>query len=65
MTEQERWELVQKYADIITLNGEPAFISGYKHRFPLVIQKKTGLGCEFSWDAIRRVCEEKGGAFTS
>jgi hypothetical protein len=46
----------------ITLNGEPAFITG---RFPRVVQRATRLGCEFSWQAIANVIDVKEGRFQS
>jgi hypothetical protein len=49
----------------ITLNGEPAFITGRQQRFPRIVQRATRLGCEFSWPAIANVIDNKGGAFRS
>jgi hypothetical protein len=49
----------------ITLNGEPAFITGRHLRFPRVVQRATRLGCEFSWQAIANVIDVKEGRFQS
>jgi len=64
-TLEEREELIREYGDQITLNGEPAYISGYKHKYPLVVQKESGFAAHWSWSAIFHVCETKGGAFQS
>lgn len=49
----------------IRLNGEPARIRrGYHDRFAMVEQIKTGLGCEWSWEAAERIAQA-GGNFRS
>jgi len=48
-----------------TLNGRPAQITGYRRDFALVRDKETGLGCEFSWEAVDHVVIHKKGAFQS
>jgi hypothetical protein len=37
------------------LNGELATITGRKNDFALIIQKSTGLGCEFAWQTVERI----------
>ena len=44
----------------VTLNGEPAVISGRHLRFAMVRQIRTGLGAEWSWTAAARIVEEGG-----
>jgi hypothetical protein len=48
----------------VTLNGEPAKISGVYYRFATVTQLKTRLGAEWSWEAVKRVVAN-GGDFKS
>lgn len=48
----------------VTLNGERAKIGGVKNAFATVTQFKTGLSCEFSWEAVERIVA-KGGRFES
>lgn len=48
----------------ITLNGEPARVTGVNKRFATVTQRKSGLSAEWSWEAVERVIA-KGGAFKS
>lgn len=48
----------------VTLNGEPAQVSGLYMPFAKVTSLVTGLHCEFSWQAVARV-RAKGGAFSS
>lgn len=50
----------------ITLNGAKARITGWRDpQFGHVTQHGTGLGAEWSWAAIARVCQRSGGAFKS
>jgi len=46
-----------------TLNGEPARISGYRNDFATVTQLDSGLSAEWSWPAVRRIVEQRDGAF--
>lgn len=48
----------------ITLNGEPASISGIRNQFATVTQRTSGLSAEWSWEAAARICE-RDGAFKS
>lgn len=48
----------------VTLNGEPAKVSGVYNRFATVTQLKTRLSAEWSWEAVERVVA-KGGDFKS
>jgi hypothetical protein len=48
----------------VTLNGRPAMIVGANTRFPRVVDIETGLGAEWSHEAIERVLAA-GGAFES
>lgn len=48
----------------ITLNGEPAVLSGIRNQFATVTQSRTGLKAEWSWEAVRNVIR-KGGRFES
>ena len=48
----------------LTLNGEPARIIGPRSDFAQVIQRKTGLSAEWSWEAAARICASDG-AFES
>lgn len=43
-------------AQQVTLNGLPAKITGYRQPFAKVTQISTGLGDEWSWEAVRLVC---------
>lgn len=49
----------------VTLNGEPAVISGALRRFATVTSLVTGLSAEWSWAAVQRVIAEERGAFQS
>lgn len=48
----------------ITLDGDPARIIGTRKEFATVINRTTGLGAEWSWEAVARVCA-RDGAFKS
>jgi len=49
----------------VTLNGERAVVTGVKNVFATVIQVDTGLGCEFSWEAVEYVITNNSGSFKS
>lgn len=40
----------------VTLNGFPAKITGYNKPFARVTQIASGLGAEWSWEAVRLIC---------
>jgi hypothetical protein len=48
----------------VTLNGEPARITGTALRYAHVTQVASGLSADWSWEAVERVVA-KGGAFQS
>jgi hypothetical protein len=48
-----------------TLNNEPAFISGVYNDFATVRQRRSGLGCEWSWLTVEHVLLHCDGAFKS
>jgi hypothetical protein len=48
----------------VTLNGEPAMISGASRDFANVTQLGTGLSCEWAWSTVARIVA-KGGEFKS
>lgn len=39
----------------VTLNGERARIIGARDTFAWVVQLKTGLQAEYSWESVKRV----------
>ena len=50
----------------ITLNGQPAKITGYRKPFATVTDIATGLGAEWSWEAVANVVNGPSkGAFKS
>lgn len=53
-----RRELCQ--AQGITLDGEPARISGALHQFALVRRLDNGLGCEWAWETVDRIAATTG-----
>lgn len=59
---EERRALVQTKG--ITLNGNPAKVTGSEMAFAVIRDKTTGLYAEWSWEAVRRIVA-KGGAFKS
>jgi hypothetical protein len=67
--EEAREELLRRYSAGrlrgVTLNGEPAAITGFRNDFAHIRQVKTGLGCEWSWPTVLHVVRTKGGAFTT
>ena len=58
---ERRYELI---AADVTLNGEPAVISGVFMRFATVRQRRSGLSAEWAWSTVERVVSN-GGAFRS
>jgi hypothetical protein len=50
--------------DRITLNGRPAFITGFKTRFPHVVDRETGLSAEWCHETIARILARDGAFFS-
>jgi hypothetical protein len=48
----------------VTLNGEPAAISGARHDYAMVRQLASGLGAEWAWPTVARIVAA-GGEFRS
>jgi hypothetical protein len=46
----------------VTLDGEPATISGAQLRFAMV-RSRSGKSAEFAWPTVARVVHKSGGAF--
>lgn len=57
----ERQELC---AAPVTLDGQRAKVMGYTKPYATVMQVKTGLSAEWSWEAVARIVA-RGGAFHS
>lgn len=65
MTPNEKLQLIIVASNMgATLNGQPAYITGYRHQFATVKDKTTGLGCEFAWETVERILI-RGGKFKS
>lgn len=47
-----------------TLNGQPAYVTGYTLPFAKVYDKSSGLSCEFAWETVERILNT-GGKFKS
>ena len=62
LTEDQRRALC---AAKVTLNGQPAAVSGWRAAHARVTDYATGLGAEWSWDAVAHVVEHNDGAFSS
>lgn len=62
LTYEQKQALIQG-AKKITLNGEPAVISGAKNRFATVRSTKSGASVDFSWDTASRILTHREGAF--
>jgi hypothetical protein len=63
MKYSERLALVDTQG--ITLDGEPAKIMGAMEDFATVAIFPNGYGFQWSWEAVKRIVEEKDGKFTS
>jgi hypothetical protein len=61
ISEDERRKLSHA---MVTLNGNPAYITGVKNDFAKVVDMTTNLEAEWSWPAVKRVVEN-GGKFKS
>lgn len=48
----------------LTLNGEPARIIGPRDEFATVMQRRSGLRAQWTWEAVARICA-RDGAFQS
>lgn len=59
--DERRRELIETR---VTLNGNPARITGARSRFATVTDLTTRLSAEWSWEAVERVVA-KGGRFES
>jgi hypothetical protein len=61
MTYDERYALC---GGGVTLNGQPATVTGAQHAFAMVRDVRSGLGCEWAWETVARI-RANGGAFKS
>lgn len=59
---QRRVELVNER---VTLNDQPARISGIKNNFATVTQLGSGLGCEWAWGTVDHIVSNRDGKFKS
>lgn len=59
----ERIALVQQTDVPITLDGQPAVVSGFGHKFAQVRLKSNGLGCEFAWATAAHIIANREGKF--
>lgn len=48
-----------------TLNGQPARVCVQENGFARVVDLRTGLGAEWSWQAVESVMLNKTGSFSS
>jgi len=62
VTLQRRQRLCEKE---ITLNGNPATISGWKNDFANITSLSTGERYEWSWETVDRIVTMRGGRFES
>jgi hypothetical protein len=58
-------EILLKPDTTVTINGNPAGVSGFSKPFAHVTDRTTRLSCEFSWHAVLHVLTTKNGAFES
>ena len=63
MNRNDRYELVMKEG--ITLDGKHAGIRGCNNPYATVCQIPIGLSCEYAWETVKHVVENKKGAFKS
>lgn len=49
----------------VTLNGQPARVSGVQNQFANVTQLGTGLSCEFAWETVEHIINHRSGHFES
>lgn len=49
----------------VTLNGNPAQVSGYHNDFATVTDMTTGLSCEWAWQTVAHIVKNRKGAFKS
>ena len=62
LTVEQRMALCREH---VTLNGQPARVSGVALSFARVTQIGSGLSAEWSWATVEHVVRTKGGAFES
>ena len=62
ITKQRRAELL---LEKVTLNDQPALISGIKNDFATVRQIDSGLGCEWAWATVDHIVRNRDGKFKS
>ena len=62
VSRERRLELV---AEKVTLNDQPAGISGIKNDFATVRQNDSGLGCEWAWETVDHIVRNRDGKFKS
>jgi hypothetical protein len=62
-----RWDHVRRWLaeQVVTLDGKPARIGGLACDFAEVWAPPDLAGVPFSWEAVRRVVVDGGGAFRS
>lgn len=58
----DRYKLI---ATPVTLNGNPAKISGAKLDFAVVTDMTTGLSAEWAWPTVEHIVTNRGGEFQS
>ena len=47
----------------VTVNGNPAQLSGAMNDFATVTDRTTGLSAEWSWETVKRVIDHREGRF--
>lgn len=61
----QRQQLIIDYGLDITLNGRPAMLAGIRNEFASVIDAGTGLKCEFAWETVQHIVDNRNGEFHS
>lgn len=57
----ERQALVEEGATDVTLDGHPAYVSGYNLPFAMVRRRDgMGGGVEFAWPTVKRILRSHG-----
>jgi hypothetical protein len=62
MPTQRKQELCNQF---VTLNGQPANVSGYMNDFARVVQLESGLSAEFAWQTVEHIIMNRDGKFQS
>lgn len=62
LTLEEKRELCTKE---VTLDGKPAYITGAKNSFAAVRFRDSGAACEWAWETVKFIVEQRNGAFKS